>query len=95
MRDKLQVIGLGMATLDILVRTRDLPTWGKDTSLSALAIEGGGPVATALFVTAGKNMVAASRQEKTSYFSLGQVAVDTFKERCEYYIELFGAAGKA
>ncbi len=37
-----------MAALDILVRTRELPTWEGGVRLEALAIEGGGPVATAL-----------------------------------------------
>jgi ribokinase len=46
--NKLQIIGLGMAALDILVRAKDLPTWEHGVHLSALAIEGGGPVATAL-----------------------------------------------
>ncbi len=52
-------------------------------------------VATDLFVTAGKRMVEASQSEKASYFSLSRVAVDAFKERCGYYMELFGVAGRA
>jgi fructose-bisphosphate aldolase class II len=52
-------------------------------------------VATDLFVTAGKRMIEASRDEKASYFTLGQTAANTFRERCEYYIDLFGATGKA
>jgi fructose-bisphosphate aldolase class II len=51
-------------------------------------------VATDLFVTAGKRMVTESQNEKASYFSLSKVARETFKERCEYYMELFGAAGR-
>jgi sulfofructose kinase len=43
-----QLVGLGMAALDILVRSREMPTWEQGAALSALAIEGGGPVATAL-----------------------------------------------
>lgn len=46
--ERIQVVGLGMACLDILVRTRQLPSWESGASLSAMAIEGGGPVATAL-----------------------------------------------
>jgi len=43
----LKVIGLGMACLDILIRAHSLPTWEQGAHLSAIAIEGGGPVATA------------------------------------------------
>jgi sugar/nucleoside kinase (ribokinase family) len=37
-----------MASLDVLVRTSHLPTWDKGVSLSGIALDGGGPVATAL-----------------------------------------------
>jgi len=50
---EIKVIGLGMAVLDILIRLKDMPTWEQGASLSAVAVEGGGPVATA--------MVAVSR----------------------------------
>jgi len=43
----LRVVGLGMACLDILIRAKCLPTWERGSHLSAIAIEGGGPVATA------------------------------------------------
>jgi sulfofructose kinase len=43
-----RIVGLGMACLDILVRTAVLPTWEGGVRLDALAIDGGGPVATAL-----------------------------------------------
>ncbi len=52
-------------------------------------------VATDLFVTAGKRMAEAARDERASYFSLNKTAVEAFQERCEYYLELFGTAGKA
>ena len=48
----IQVIGLGMATLDILVRLSELPTWEQGTRFSAIAIDGGGPVATAIAAVA-------------------------------------------
>lgn len=44
---RLKVVGLGMACLDILIRAHSLPTWEQGSRLSAIAIEGGGPVATA------------------------------------------------
>ena len=49
----LQIIGVGMACLDVLVRLRDMPTWEHGARMSAFGFDGGGPVATA--------MVASSR----------------------------------
>lgn len=46
--NNIQVVGLGMATLDILVRMMELPTWEQGGRFSAIAIDGGGPVATAI-----------------------------------------------
>ncbi len=43
-----QVVGLGMATLDILVRLTEMPTWEQGSRFGAIAIDGGGPVATAI-----------------------------------------------
>jgi ketose-bisphosphate aldolase len=51
-------------------------------------------VATDLFVTAGLRMVEAAQKERASFFSLSRTAVETFKERSGYYLELFGVAGK-
>ena len=51
-------------------------------------------VATDLFVTAGKRLIEAARGDDASYFSLGRTAADSFRERCGYYIDLFGCAGK-
>ncbi len=48
----IQVIGLGMATLDILIRISELPTWEDGSHFSAMAIDGGGPVATAIAAVA-------------------------------------------
>ena len=50
---KLQIVGVGLATLDILIRLEELPTWSRGSRLKAARLAGGGPVATAL--------VAASR----------------------------------
>ena len=46
--NKLSIVGIGMACLDIVVRAKELPTWDKGTRLSGIAIEGGGPAATAI-----------------------------------------------
>jgi len=48
MLTELDVVGLGYAALDILVRLEEFPTWEKGTRLDGIAIDGGGPVATAL-----------------------------------------------
>jgi ribokinase len=47
-----QVVGLGMATLDILIRLHDMPTWEKGTRVSDFRFEGGGPVGTAMVAAA-------------------------------------------
>jgi sugar/nucleoside kinase (ribokinase family) len=44
----IQIVGLGLACLDILVRAKHLPTWDSGTRLNRIAVEGGGPVATGL-----------------------------------------------
>jgi sulfofructose kinase len=49
----LDVIGLGLCTIDILVRLTEMPTWEHNGKIQALRMDGGGPVGTAL--------VAASR----------------------------------
>jgi len=51
-------------------------------------------VATDLFLTAGKHLVEAARTRDVSYFDLSRIAIDTFRERCGHYLDLFGAAGK-
>jgi len=49
---KLHVIGLGMCTLDVLIRSKDLPTWDGGTRISAFGFDGGGPVGTAMVAAA-------------------------------------------
>jgi fructose-bisphosphate aldolase class II len=49
-------------------------------------------VATELILTAGKRMVAAAGGEKKGYFDLARTAVETYKERCLYYLNLFGTS---
>lgn len=48
----LQVVGLGLASLDVLLRLSDMPTWQRGTRLSAFALDGGGPAATAMAAAA-------------------------------------------
>jgi fructose-bisphosphate aldolase class II len=51
-------------------------------------------VATELFITAASRMREAARDADVSYFDLARLAVTTFRERCGYYLDLFGAAGR-
>jgi sulfofructose kinase len=50
--DSIQVVGLGLATLDVLLRLRDMPTWEHGTRLSGFRFDGGGPVGTAIVAAA-------------------------------------------
>lgn len=52
MSDRLDVIGLGLATLDLLLRMEDLPTWERGGSLLGFRYDGGGLVATAMVAVA-------------------------------------------
>lgn len=75
----LQIVGLGLAALDILVRTQDLPTWECGARLSALAIDGGGPVATAL---AAAQKLGAQTGYVGTYGSdrMGRIKLETLVE---------------
>ena len=48
----LQIVGLGMATLDVLLRLQDMPTWEHGTRLSDFSLQGGGPVGTVMVAAA-------------------------------------------
>lgn len=48
----LDVVGVGLATLDVLVRLERMPTWEQGAPMSAFGLDGGGPVATALVAAA-------------------------------------------
>lgn len=52
MTEPLQIVGLGMATLDVLLRLYDMPTWDHGTRLSDFGFDGGGPVGTAMVAAA-------------------------------------------
>lgn len=47
-----EIVGLGLATLDVLARVHELPTWERSGAMSAFALDGGGPVGTALVAAA-------------------------------------------
>ena len=48
----LDVVGLGLATLDVLLRLQEMPTWEHGTRLSDFGFDGGGPVGTAIVAAA-------------------------------------------
>lgn len=48
----LDVVGLGLSTIDILFRLSDMPTWERGGALRELGFDGGGPVGTALAAAA-------------------------------------------
>jgi ribokinase len=50
--EKLQIVGVGLATLDILIRLQEMPTWDAGGNLDAIKIDGGGPVGTGLAAAA-------------------------------------------
>jgi len=52
-------------------------------------------VATELYVTTGRRLVEAAQVEGASYHSLTGAAVQSFEDRCGYYLDLFGASGNA
>jgi len=52
MADGLQIVGLGMATLDVLLRLKDMPTWECGTRIDEFRFDGGGPVGTAMVASA-------------------------------------------
>jgi len=50
---QMDIVGLGLSTLDVLLQIGDMPTWETPGHLSRFGVDGGGPVGTAC--------VAASR----------------------------------
>ena len=48
----LQIVGLGLATLDVLMRLKDMPCWDHHTPLYGFGFDGGGPVGTAMVAAA-------------------------------------------
>lgn len=49
---KPQIIGLGLATLDVLIRLKEMPTWEHGTQVSGFRFDGGGLVGTAMVAAA-------------------------------------------
>jgi len=49
---ELDIIGLGLTTLDVLMRLSDMPTWERPGRLSGFGLDGGGMVGTACVAAA-------------------------------------------
>ena len=49
---RLDIVGLGLSTLDVLMRRQDMPTWERPGAVSAFGLDGGGPVGTACVAAA-------------------------------------------
>jgi fructose-bisphosphate aldolase class II len=52
-------------------------------------------VATDLYVLTAKRLAAAFQERQITYFDMIPMVAQTFHERCCYYLDLFGASGKA
>ncbi|MGI6368910.1 MAG: carbohydrate kinase family protein [Anaerolineae bacterium] len=48
MAEGVQIVGLGLATLDVLIRTENMPQWDLGGRFEAFGFDGGGPVGTAM-----------------------------------------------
>jgi sulfofructose kinase len=79
MSNEIDIVGVGMAALDLLIRTPELPTWDQGARVSQLAIEGGGPVATAMVAA---QRLGAKTAMVTTYGNdrLGQIKLQTLVE---------------
>jgi ribokinase len=49
---RFDVVGLGMATLDVLIRLDQMPTWEGSAGFRSFRFDGGGPVGTAMVAAA-------------------------------------------
>ena len=47
-----QIIGLGLATLDVLIRLKEMPTWEHGAQVNSFRFDGGGLVGTAMVAAA-------------------------------------------
>jgi fructose-bisphosphate aldolase class II len=52
-------------------------------------------IATDLYQSATESITREAGNEKTSYFGINTAAGQAFRERCGYFLDIFGASGKA
>lgn len=76
----IRLVGLGMACLDVLIRTEELPTWEQGALLETLAVDGGGPAATGV-VAAQKLGVQAGFIGTYGSDRLGQIKLQTLVDQ--------------
>jgi len=48
----MDIVGLGMSTLDVLIRLGEMPTWERGARIEGFGLDGGGPVGTACVAAA-------------------------------------------
>ena len=48
MSKTVEIVGIGLCTLDVLIRLRDMPTWERGGEICGFGLDGGGPVGTGL-----------------------------------------------
>ena len=49
---QLDIVGLGLSTLDVLIQLKDMPTWDNPGRIGDFGLDGGGPVGTACVAAA-------------------------------------------
>jgi sulfofructose kinase len=79
---RIELVGVGLCTLDVLIRTETLPTWHERIRVDQVSLDGGGPTGTALcaaaklgvragFIgTAGTDQNAAQKLKSLQSFGL-------------------------
>ena len=76
----MDIVGLGLATVDVLIRLREMPDWEVHSPMSGFALDGGGPVATAC-VAASLLGACAGFIGTVGNDLLGEIKLRTMQER--------------
>jgi sulfofructose kinase len=80
MDTKIKVVGLGLATVDVLLRFKEMPTWGQGASADQFGLEGGGMSATGVVAAAKLGVPAGFIGTFGSDF-LGEMKLRSISER--------------
>lgn len=78
---KLDIVGVGLSTFDLLIRLEEMPTWDKRSTMDQVTFDGGGPTATAL-------CAAASLGAKAGF--IGTAGEDWFAEQKRQSLREYG-----
>jgi sulfofructose kinase len=74
MGGNMQIVGVGLTTIDILVRLGEMPTWEEGRSLHELRMDGGGPVGTGMVAAArlgaGVGFIGTCGSDETAQFKM-------------------------